>query len=837
MPDSLPIDALRKELEQAWSRRQNFILRAPTGSGKSTRIPQFLHNWRGFDADKAIIVLQPRRMAARLLARRVAGEMGVETGDLVGYRIRFDARVSNATRIVYVTEGLLLRQLVSGAGMDGIGAIIFDEFHERHLEGDVCLGLARMRQSTGWTGRIGIMSATLETGELLEYLPDCSVLESDGRQYPVETRYLGNGGNKPIWEFAAAAVKSAIADGCSHDFLLFMPGKFEINKSVEAISRLREVRGWDILPLHGELDPASQDNAIKTGSRPRIVVSTNIAETSLTLPGIRTVIDSGLAKMAAFDPRRGINTLLTEKISRASADQRAGRAGRLAEGHCYRMWTSKDHEHRPAYTEPEIFRLDLSETLLQLTSCGIAGEFPWFERPREQNLEHAHTLLEDLGATVDGQITAVGRAMVTYPLHPRHSRMLEAARQYGCQDLVIAAIAVSQVRRFILPLADKQKSSQRESWWVEADNISDLLRDILVWQKVLNENMRPALCREWGLHVQAIRQATRIYQQLKHITGKHYQKTAVDPNGFAKSLLTGYADQIGLRANRGTLSCRLVHGRKGMLQKDTVVHNAALFVATDIEERELKGDVTLMLGGITAVEQAWLEDLFPGELKRVVQDKLDVQRRRVIRVEALTFRDLVIQEAEHGEPDPGQSAALLAGGILEHGWVLKNWNEKAENWIRRVNTLARYFPEWEIKMIRAEDRLFLTEQICTGATSYKAVKDREVLPVLETWLPDHLLPLLDQYVPERFPLAGKGSPKLRYEPDGSVVLPARIQQLYDIKGDDLRICDGRCQLLIEILAPNQRPVQVTDDLDGFWQRQYPQIRKELFGRYPKHEWR
>lgn len=837
MAELLPIDTIQQELQLAWASRRNFVLRAPTGSGKSTRIPPLLYNWQGFDRERHIIVLQPRRMAARLLAGRVAEELGGSTGQLVGYRIRFDSRTSSATRIFYVTEGLLLRQLVCGESMDRIGAILFDEFHERHLEGDVCLGLARGMQEKGWMGKIGVMSATLETGGLVDYLPDCAVLESDGRQYPVDIRYLGSGGKMPLWEFSASAVKSAIADGCRADFLLFMPGKHEINKSAEAISSLRETRGWDIVPLHGELDPQAQDSAIRAGSRPRIIIATNIAETSLTLPGIRTVIDAGLAKMAAFDPRRGINTLLTTKISRASADQRSGRAGRLEAGHCYRMWTPKDHEHRPAYTEPEIHRLDLSETLLNLVSNGIGEDFPWYERPADGNLGHAQELLEDLGAISGNHITAVGSKMANYPLHPRHSRMLEAAKTYGCEDLILAAIAISQTRRFILPLGDSKRAQERERWWEAAENVSDLLKEVIVWQIVLRENANMAFCRDWGLHFQSIRQATQIYQQLKRLSQTAGSDVPVDPNGFAKSLLTGYADQIGLRTGKGTANCRLVHGRGGVLQRDTVVGDARLFVATDIEERELKGEVALILGRITAIGEDWLEEQFPGELKRRTCEKLDVQRRRVVCVEEVVFRDLVLQQKEHGEPDPDKSASLLAEGIAGNRWILKNWNEAAENWIRRVNTLAHFFPEWEIKPVFEDDRLILIEQICAGAVSYKQVKDRPVLPVLETWLPESILPVLDQYVPVRYDLPGKGSPKLRYEADGSVILPARIQQLYDIRGADLSICDGRCRLRIEILAPNNRPVQITDDLDGFWERQYPEIRKQLFGRYPKHEWR
>ncbi len=834
----LPIDRIREDLEQAWERRRNFILKAPTGSGKSTRVPRFLLEWKGFPPGQTVIILQPRRMAARMLARRVASELGEATGETAGYRIRFDSQRSERTRLLYVTEGLLLRQLASGDRLEEVGAILFDEFHERHLEGDLSLGLAVELQQAGWGGRIGILSATLETGGLGDYLPQAEIMESEGRQFPVDVTYLGGDAREPVWDRAAQAVRTAIADGAAADILMFMPGKYEINRSVEAISGLRETRGWEVWPLHGDLDPAAQDRSVAEGGAPRVIVSTNIAETSLTLPGIRTVIDSGLARVPDFDPRRGVNTLLTEKISRANADQRAGRAGRVAPGRCYRMWSQRDHEHRDSFTPPEIERLDLSETRLQLAALEKDINFPWFQAPPGEAWSHAGELLEDLGALKAGRITPAGKEMVRLPLHPRFSRMVVAARSYGCTEVVLAAIALTETRGLLLPLADKRRAAEREEWWAPAEGVSDLLREVLVWQKTLQAGGKMDFCREWGVHGQSLRQATRIYQQLARLAGPDRTRDEpVDPDGFGKSLLTGYVDHLGQRIDRGTLRCRLVYGRGGLLRKDSVVEDSPLFVAAEMEEREYKGEATLFLGGLTAVKESWLEELFPGELRLEVMERLDPARRRVERLERAVFRDLVLREKSSGSPDPDSAAQVLARAVFENAWPLKQWDEAAENWIRRVNVLARFCPEWEIKPIQKGDRLLFIEQICEGATSYKEIKDRPVMPALASWLPDTLLPLLDDWVPVRFPLPGKGSPKLRYEEDGTVVLPARIQQLYDVPGASLAVCQGRCRLRIELLAPNGRPVQITDDLDGFWTGQYPQVRRDLFGRYPKHEWR
>ncbi len=837
MPAPLPIDAVRPQLEQAWARHRNFILRAPTGSGKSTRVPRMLLEWSGFPAGQRILILQPRRMAARLLARRVAAELGEPPGQTAGYQVRFEAVRSPATRLLFVTEGILFRQLAAGEGLDGVGAVLFDEFHERHLEGDVGLGLALQRQAAGWPGRIGVLSATLEVGVLVDYLPDAAVVEGGGRQYPVAVVHLGGTGREPVWEQAAAGLRRALQAGAEPDVLVFMPGKYEIQRTVEALGALRETRGWEILALHGELEPAEQERAIAGGAVPRIIVATNIAETSVTLPGIRTVLDSGLVRMADYDPRRGVNTLLTAKISRASAEQRAGRAGRVAPGRCFRLWTEADHAHRPAFTPPEIERLDLAETRLHLLALDQDAGFRWLQAPPAAAWDRAAELLDDLGARSGGRITPIGRAMARLPLHPRFSRMLLAARHYGCLAWAMAAVALAQGRSLILPLSDKRREEARAAWWAAAEGVSDLLRDVLVWQRVLAEGGGMAFCREWGIHGQAVWQAVQAYRQLEQLLGGVGDGERPTVAGFAKSVLAGYADHLARRIDRGTRRCELVHGRRGELVRDTVVGDAPLLVAAEVEEREFRGEATLFLGAATAVEESWLEEVFPGELQGRAVERLDRERRRVERVEQVAFRGLVLREKVAGEPEPAAAAQVLAREIHANGWPLKHWDAQAEAWIRRVNVLARHCPEWGINPIRAEDRLLLLEQICEGARSYKEVKDRPVMGVLHSWLPREILPLLDEWVPERFTLPGRGSVKLRYEEDGTVVLPARIQQLYDIPGSSLAICRGRCRLRLEILAPNGRPVQITDDLDGFWTRQYPHIRKELFGRYPRHEWR
>lgn len=836
--EDLPIDALLPQLELAWKRAPVLLVRAPTGSGKSTRLPLHLLQWNGFPQDQLLLVLQPRRVAARLLARYLAGLLGEAVGETVGYQVRFERQRSRQTRLLFVTEGLLLRWLTGGMDLRGVGGILFDEFHERHLEADVGLGLAVRAQASGWQGRIGILSATLETIALQQLLPEAEVLQSAGRSFPVKVEFRGGLAEERPAERAVKAVRKALREEREGDFLVFLPGAGEIEQAVRGVRGLREAAGWEILPLYGALSAEAQDRALRPGEGRRIVIATNLAETSVTLPGIRTVIDSGLARMPEYDQRRGVNTLLTERISRASAEQRTGRAGRVAPGCCLRLWTEADHARRPEQTPPEIERLDLTETRLLLELTERADDLSFLPQPPPAaSWERAGRVLRELGALGEEGITVLGRDMAELPLHPRFSRILLAAREEGCLETMAAALALLEAG----PLRERKVSKEVERQWARwteaAEGFSDIYRDVLLWQEVAGRKEEAAtFCRQWGLRFGAFRQAARIHRQLRGLVGDSRESALDLRRAFARSLLAGYADHLGLR-HRGTRSCLFCHGRRGEVVMDTVVEGAGLFVSVDLGEREVGGQVKVRAAGLTKVEEEWLEELFPGEVLTEETEVLDVARRGVVQRHCREFRGLVLREEEAGKPDPGKAAALLARGLREHGWPLKQWDAAAETWLRRANLLARLFPDWQLSPVGDEDRLLLLEQICEGATRYKEVKDRPVLPVLRAWLPVGMEEVMDRLLPERFPLPGTRGLKLRYEEDGTVVLPARIQQLYDVPGSSLTLADGRLRLRIEILAPNQRPVHITDDLDGFWEGAYLLIRKDLFGRYPKHEWR
>src|SRR5260221_9136087 len=471
MAKPLPIYEIESAIVANVREHGRVIVSAPTGSGKSTQVPQMLLE-HGLLGDGQIVVLQPRRLVTRLLAARVAWERKVQLGREVGYQIRLENVTGPETRIRFVTEGVLLRQMVHDPKLPGIAALVFDEFHERHLYGDITLAQALdLQESARPDLKILVMSATLDAARLEDYLKPCRVLESMGRMFPVNIEYSKSPSyqdKRPIWEQAASAFSDFVASGGEGDVLVFMPGSFEISQTLEAIRHSDESRGFVLLPLHGELSPGDQDAAIARYEKRKVVVATNVAETSLTIDGIRCVIDSGLARIPKYDPYRGINTLFVEKVSRASAGQRAGRAGRTAPGGCLRLWSAQEHSHRPQQELPEVKRLDLAEAALTLKAAGAEDlrRFRWLEAPEEQGLAHAEELLADLGALkttgAGTQITEVGRKMLAFPLHPRYARMLLAAQQHGCVYQACLVAALTQGRDLLLRNVDRDTNSLRE---------------------------------------------------------------------------------------------------------------------------------------------------------------------------------------------------------------------------------------------------------------------------------------------------------------------------------------------------------------------------------------
>jgi len=861
MAARLSIYEIERDLLDGLRQCPRLIISAPTGSGKSTQVPRMLLEG-GALGEGQVVILQPRRLAARLLAARVARERDCEIGREVGYQIRFENVTSPATRIRFVTEGVLLRQMLNDPKLTGVSALIFDEFHERHLYGDITLAQALDLQGRERPDlKLLVMSATLDAARLRDYLDPCLILESRGRTFPVEIQYATAPAyldQRPVWEQAADAFSHYVRSGGPGDALVFMPGGFEIAQTIEALRRREEARGFVLLPLHGELPPRDQDAAVAAYDRRKVVVATNVAETSLTIDGIRCVIDSGLARLPRYDPRRGINTLLIEKISRASAEQRAGRAGRTAPGLCLRLWSADEHAHRPHQELPEVKRLDLAEVALTLKAAGVRDlrRFRWLEAPLESALRHAEVLLEDLGAikrsntafvsspespveAAPTEITDLGRKMLAFPLHPRFARLLLAAQDYGCVRQACLLAALAQGREVLLRKVDPAVARSREDLLGEkADSDFDLLTR--VWEYGRDHDFQVEVCRRLGLRAAAARQAGPLFQQFLDIARREGLDTApraVSGAALRKCVLVGFSDRVARRLEAGGARCELVHGRRGTLARESVVQSAPLLVAAEIEEvegREKSVDTLLSLA--TAIEEAWLDELFPEDIATTRRVFFDATARRVYAEDQRRFRGLAIS-SRLVEPPPLEAAAqLLAEEVLAGRLGFDEWDESVEQWILRLNLLGQWCPELALPSLKAEDRRHLVEQLCHGAFTFKDLKDKAVKAEVKSWLNQAQQTLVDRHAPERLKLPKGQTPRVHYQAGAPPHIAVRIQELYDVTATP-RIAMGRVPVLLHILAPSMRPVQITQDLPGFWRDHYPRLKQQLQRRYPRHEWR
>jgi len=856
MTGRLPIYEIEDQIISRLKSDRRLILSAPTGSGKSTQVPQMLLK-HGFLESGQVVILQPRRLAARLLAARVAQELGVKLGDEVGYQIRFENCTSAKTRIRFVTEGVLLRQMIEDPKLNGVSTLIFDEFHERHLYGDITLARALdLQEQSRPNLNLVVMSATLNAGELEDYLSDvrnksegnnfrASVLASEGRQFSVDIQYAAQpsyNDKRPVWEQAAEAFSHYVNSGGEGDVLVFMPGGFEISQTIEAIRHEPGSKGFILLPLHGELDPKLQDAAVARYDRRKVVVATNVAETSLTIDGVRLVIDGGLARIARYDANRGINTLLIERISQSSADQRAGRAGRTAPGVCMRLWSREEHSHRPPQELPEIKRLDLAEVVLTLKAAGVNDlrNFRWLEKPDEISLTHAEELLHDLGALAkDGAITPVGRKMLAFPLHPRYSRMLLAAQEYGCVYQAALVAALTQGRDLLLRNVDKATNELREDLLGEKAS-SDFWILMRAWTYAMNNQFRVDACRKLGIHAVTARQVGPLLDQFLRIAGREgldAKPKEVKDEALQKCILIGFSDRVARRLDSGTLRCELVHNRRGVLARESVVQQKELFVVAEIREVETRDkEVNTILSLATAIEPAWLTELFPEDIESDLRVQFDSTQKRVAAAELQRFRGLALS-AKRVEPPPADAAArILAQEVLAERLALPNWDHAVEQWLTRLNFLCASCPDLQLPPFTDEDRQHVIEQLCHGAVSYKDIKEKDVMPVVTSWLSHAQRGLLDKHAPERLSLPNGRTPKVTYENGKSPYISVRIQELYDVNQTP-KIAMGRVPVTVHILTPGMKPIQVTQDLASFWREHYPKIKSELARRYPKHLWR
>lgn len=836
MPLTLPIDAIRSDIEQAVS-APGFcvLLSAPTGSGKSTRVPRMLAD-AGVADKGCIIVVQPRRLAARLLAGYVAKQYPCALGQEVGYTVRFDARKSHNTRILYVTDGILERKLIENPELEGVSAVVFDEVHERRLSGDLCLAkvLELQRDARKDIG-VFVMSATLELDKLQHYLPQATVLRAEGRLYPVEVTYQapvpvrdkrGYVQAPPVWEQCAVAVRKLMEHPDSGDILVFLPGVYEIRRTVEILENSTATKGREVYALHGQLSPEAQAAAVEKGNIPRIIVSTNIAETSLTIEGVRSVVDCGTARESKWDPLRGISTLHVVPISQAQAEQRAGRAGRLGPGRCIRLWSEAEQRRRPPFPAPEVHRADISMAFLNLLAWGTKGldgirQFHWPDAPHEAETRRAWELLQELGAVDEyGTLSDVGKRMMRYPLAPVQSRMLVAGDDSGCAAEMAAIAALIQGEN--IALSSGLAESLRHD-----DDFSDFQAEWRAAEMAHNLRYDATACSRYGIMARAAREVLHAYRQ--------FTQNAATPDfvkhrkGIIQALLLAYPANIAARNSAATQTARLTQRRSGKLTDGVAKSpHAELILAAEITEIGGKG-VETRLARCTLLSSDFLkthEDDIP---------MYDATRKRVLNIHRVLYRDLVLSEKENGDAAPEKAAPILADRIARGELRLEGWDGHVLQWINRLKCLRQAMPELEIPDFTDEDKTVAITMLCEGAVSYKEVAARPVLPILGEWLSAWQKECLNKYTPKAIKLANGREVKLLYREDGTPVFALKCQHLFGVP-ETPTIADGRVTCTVEILAPNQRPYQVTSDLRSFWKNGYPQMKKDLAGRYPKHNW-
>jgi ATP-dependent helicase HrpB len=847
---SLPIWQIHGPIIQSLREGRRLVLVAPTGSGKTTQIPQMLLE-SGICGGR-IVVLQPRRVAARTVAARVAWERHCPLGGEVGYQIRFEDRTSLGTRICFVTEGILLRWLQDDPTLQDIGAVLFDEFHERNLLSDVALALVkRLQQNRRPDLRMIVMSATLEVEPVARYLDNCPVLTSEGKAFPVETRHISLADERPASEQAADFVAGIVNSGDPGDILIFMPGMGEINATIGACRAAGCREPLALIPLHGELPPAEQDLAFAPNRLRKVVVATNVAETSVTIDGIVHVIDSGLARIARYDAERGIGTLFIEPISRASAEQRAGRAGRTAPGTCCRLWTESAHLNCPARNTPEIQRSDLAEVVLLLHSFGIrdAARFDWLDQPDAQAVERAEELLRTLGALrpafqiAGPDMTPIGWEMLRLPMHPRYSRMLVEAFKHNCVPAAALCAALVSGRDLLARLGrdDKHIAEARELF--EASAESDFYTLMRAWQFAKNNGYNVERCRRYGVHAQIARQVQQTFEQILHTARVPAETAPQNEESLPRCIAAGFIDQLCRRRDQGTLDCDVVGGRSGTLMRESVVENAPLFVAASIREVPGRGGSLTLLGLATAVRREWIEALFPDQVTARIEHLFDPVHKRVSAIKLIRFHDVMLHHEHQREFDPAAAGRCLAEAAAKPWFELPLFTHDLKQSIARINLVAAVMPELKLP---PADKPFITAFLARAFAGLTLAKEAQATPLRDIF-PDFYgrerLEWLDESAPQTVSWHDGRKMKLLYpdetrDDDGEPNSPEMQVKLHECFGlkEHPQICEGKLPVKLWLCTPDGKRLDSTYNWLSFKTNAYPKLKPALQKKFPGQLW-
>lgn len=819
---TLPIDSVLPELMTTLGTANAAVLEAPPGAGKTSRVPPalLLQPWM---AGKRVLMLEPRRLAARAAAGFMAAEIGEDPGGTVGYRVRFDSKVSASTRIEVVTEGILTRRLQQDPELEGVGAVIFDEFHERNLHSDLALSLCLdAQQGLREDLRLLVMSATLD-GERIAGLLEAPVVRSEGRSFPVDLRYLPREPEGRIDEVAVASLRRIVPE-TDGDLLIFLPGAGEIRRAQEALQTLPEMSGLALHTLYGDLPFDAQERAIRPDphGRRKMVLATPIAETSLTIEGVAVVVDSGWRRQPRFDPRSGLSRLETVRISRASADQRAGRAGRLGPGVCYRLWSEQTQQGLVPYDPPEITQSDLTPLALELAGWGVTdvASLRWLDAPPSAPMAQARELLQELEALdADGRISAFGERMAALPLHPRLAHMLLRATDNGLGALACDVAALLSERD---PLRH-----------LDGERRCDFTLRVEALRAHRAHGNRGA--REYGADARACAAAERAARQWRRLLKLELDNGDVTAETVGELLALAYPDRIAMRRSGGTGRYRLANGRGAALLNECVGESEWI-VAASVDGRGAENRIFLA----APVAPQRLEELFAEAIAWRERIEWERESAAVVAREERSLGSLVLESRPLERPEPEKVAAAMLDGVRQLGLEALPWDETARQLQARVGSLRQWlesetWPDLSDAALQQGLDEWLAPYL-NGVTRREQLAKLSLAEILRSRLDWNQQQRLEQAAPTHIEVPSGSRKKLQYSNDGSPpVLAAKLQEMFGLAKTPT-VADGQVAVMLHLLSPAQRPLQVTQDLANFWNTTYAEVKKEMKGRYPKHPW-
>ena len=831
--NNLPVVNQFDQFQNIWKDYNCVAVKSPTGSGKSIGLPLMISQKNLVSGQ--ILVVQPRRIAARFLARTVSTIRGTKLGEEIGYQVRFENKTSELSKVIYITDGILLRILLSDPTLSRVGCVIFDEFHERSIQMDASLAIVRRLIITDRPSlKIVVTSATLDTEKIKDYLPSCNSIEFGSRSYPVEIAYRK--ANKNLLQEILEVLKRLL-DQRDGDVLVFMDGSASIHRLVREIHKLSWSNGILVFPLFGEMSIKEQERVIGKSQKRRIIVSTNLAETSITIDGIKSVIDSGKAKKSCFDQTRGVNTLLSTQISKSSADQRAGRSGRNSPGFCIRMWSKQEQEMMDDYDSAEIFRIDLSEIQLNLKGAGLSIEdLEWFEEPKLSSIRNAEKTLQSLGLVNEvGQIQSEGYKIARIPMHPRLSISLSKGQKKDCLSALALILAISESRKTVQN-ENLHEFCLRSQTRMKEKISSDLWGLLEAYNFAKENEFDFERCNRSGIHVNRMLEAESIAIRLCSLMGQEFNFVFPSYEALVKILIEVFPFRIcQLKSEARKLyndynGTNIVSSQLGSNPKSKWV------LCLDVTEKNKSNRIILEMNLVSEIKEQWIVEVLKEKLKFEKTLLLDMETRRVSSQSYHKLGQHRLNLTESFDLSKTEKAKAYASALLEGELNFKNWNEQVRQFLMRIKFLNKYHNTCLVKEIDNEILLLLFEEICLKESTWKSIKSCDIYDYLFNMHSENEIQQLHDFVPSHLSLIKEKKPFLLDYTIDEVFISVKIQDLYDIKVHPT-ILHGEFPLTICILAPNMREVQRTRNITEFWDNSYPSIRRELAGRYPKHEWR